>query len=726
MKITDFHSASSTLHVKGVALGIAALALAAGFTPGRAADTTPAQPVAKPLYSPAADPQFAQPYIDVEEWRSTPERHLYVHGGFKGTETRFSFYFPAKEQYRGHFFQYITPVPISENISQADPRGENNKIGMALNAGAYFVETNGGGAFELGKAASMKYDPTISAYRANAASAAYSRVVARRVYGAIRRPFGYAFGGSGGAFRTIGSFENTTGVWDGVVPYVVGSNMAIPNMFTFRIRVLRILGPKLDQVVDAASPGGSGNIYAGLTPLEADALREATRMGFPPQSWYLWRDMGVHGFAALYPGIVASDQSYFTDFWTKPGYLGHDHPDQFTGARMQFAGTVGSVLTAADAARAHINIDASRETQKGGVDTAFKIPEGAEGARIAGVRLSETPPAIPFLGGDLIVSSGAASGKRLPLARIVGDVAVLGVADQDVARLIKPGDQVQVDNSGFLAMETYHRHQVPDLSYKVWDQFRKPDGTPLYPQRRMLLGPRFVAATGGSVETGKWTGKMIMLESLWDREALPWQADWYRGQVRSYQGAKTDQNFRVWYTDHAVHGDFDPKSMNEDPNRIVSYVPVLQQALRDLSDWVEKGIAPPASTGYSVVDGQVRIAATAAARRGVQPVVTLLADGRDRADIGAGQPVRFSGTIVVPPGAGTITAADWDFDGSGAFAQNTPVAPGLRSATVTMTHRFGAPGTYFVALRGTSQRRGDRATPYTQIRNLGRVRVVVH
>src|SRR5206468_3245264 len=177
-------------------------------------------------------------------------------------------------------------------------------------------------------------------------------------------------------------------------------------------------------------------------------------------------------------------------------------------------------------------------TQKGGVDTAFKIPEGAEGARIAAVRLAAMPPAIPFLGGDLIVSSGAAAGKRLPLARIVGNLAVLGVADQDVAKLIKPGDRVQVDNSGFLAMETYHRHQVPDLSYKVWDQFRKPDGTPLYPQRRMLLGPRFVAATGGSVETGKWTGKMIMLESLWDREALPWQADWYRGQVRQFQGAK--------------------------------------------------------------------------------------------------------------------------------------------------------------------------------------------
>jgi hypothetical protein len=38
--------------------------------------------------------------------------------GFKGTDTRFSFYFPSKEKYEGHFFQYITPVPDNENLSQ--------------------------------------------------------------------------------------------------------------------------------------------------------------------------------------------------------------------------------------------------------------------------------------------------------------------------------------------------------------------------------------------------------------------------------------------------------------------------------------------------------------------------------------------------------------------------------------------------------------------------------
>jgi hypothetical protein len=678
------------------------------------------------LYSPDHDAYFAQPYIDVDEWRDNPVRHHYIHGGFKDTDTRFSLYFPAKEQYRGHFFQYLTPIPISENTAQGAPAGKDNLIGMALDGGAYLVETNCGGAFDLGKLATAKMDPTISAYRANAASAAYSRVVAQRIYGTIDRPYGYAFGGSGGAFRTIGSFENTTGVWDGAVPFVMGSNMAIPNMFTFRIRVLRILGPKLDEVVDAASPGGSGDIYAGLTPLESDALREATRMGFPPQSWYLWRTMGIHGLAALYPGIAKVDPSYFTDFWTKPGYLGHDHPEQFEGARMQFDGTVSGVLTAADAARARINIDASHEQVKGGVDQAFKIPEGAEGQRIAAFKLAGPPPKIAFLSGDLIVVSGAAKGERLPLARIVDDVVVLGVADQDTAGRLKPGDRVRVDNSNFLALETYERHQVPDTSYKVWDQFRNPDGTPKYPQRPMLLGPMFVQMTGGSMETGKWTGKMIVLESLWDREALAWQADWYRGQIRKHLGNKADESFRLWYTDHAVHGDVDPKNGGEDPSRVVSYLPVLQQALRDISAWVEKGIAPPESTRYTIVDGQVQIPASAAERKGIQPVVDLTVNGGKRVEIQSGQSVTFKGSISVPPGAGYVTAAEWDFDGKGSFPDSSPVPAHARTTTVTTTHRFDQPGTHFISLRGTSQRDGDRKTPYTCILNLDRVRVVVH
>jgi hypothetical protein len=59
------------------------------------------------------------------------------------------------------------------------------------------------------------------------------------------------------------------------------------------------------------------------------------------------------------------------------------------------------------------------------------------------------------------------------------------VVDLATIAKLRPGDQVRVDNSNFLAAQTYHRHQVPDASFKPYDQFRGADGKPLYPQRRM-------------------------------------------------------------------------------------------------------------------------------------------------------------------------------------------------------------------------------------------------
>ena len=40
------------------------------------------------------DPKFSDPYIDIDEQRSSPVPHRYVHGGFKGTDLKFSFYLP--------------------------------------------------------------------------------------------------------------------------------------------------------------------------------------------------------------------------------------------------------------------------------------------------------------------------------------------------------------------------------------------------------------------------------------------------------------------------------------------------------------------------------------------------------------------------------------------------------------------------------------------------------
>ena len=127
----------------------------------------------------AVDSLFQAPYVDVDEWRDSPVRHRYVHGGFKGTTARFSLYFPPKERYQGRFFQHITPTPGSENEGTKGS-GPDNKVGFSIDSGAYFVETNEGGM------ASLATDPTLAAYRVNAAAARYSRTLASRMYGPHR------------------------------------------------------------------------------------------------------------------------------------------------------------------------------------------------------------------------------------------------------------------------------------------------------------------------------------------------------------------------------------------------------------------------------------------------------------------------------------------------------------------------------------------------------------
>ncbi|SFF20713.1 PKD domain-containing protein [Spirosoma endophyticum] len=672
------------------------------------------QSVAKP------DTLFNKPYVDMEEWRDKPVRHYYVHGGFKGTDTRFSFYYPIKEAYQGRFFQYITPVPDNENLSQG-ATGEGDKIGFSMASGAYFVETNGGG-----KAAMPGFgaDASIGAYRANAAAANYSRVIAAKQYGG-GRPYGYAFGGSGGAYRTIGSIENTQGVWDGVVPYVIGSPMALPNVFTVRMHAMRVLQDKFPQIVDALEPGGNGDTYAGLTAEEQQALREVTKLGFPPKAWFTYKTMGIHAFTAIYPGMLIVDKKYFSDFWSVPGYLGANPPASLLKGRIQQVSKIKLAIPEKEAIKLGLMQGPLPGEAHGSADAAWKDLGEKDGMMPVAFQLENALPTVQFLGGDLLIKSGAAAGKSLLLTQVAGDKVMLGSNDLKVLALVKPGDTVQVDNSNFLAAQTYHRHQVPGKDYPVWDQFRDAEGKPLYPQRPMILGPLFTQGATGSLPKGKFTGKMIVLESLWDSEAYPWQADWYRSKVKQALGDSTDNHFRLWFTDHANHADFVRPG---DPTHLVSYLGVLQQALRDLSLWVEKGVAPPATTNYNVVDGQVAVPANASARKGIQPVIALTVNGEKRIEVAVGKPVNFTAVIEVPGNTGKVVSADWDFDGAGTFpmvGKIVTAGKGSASVTVKTTHTFSKPGTYFTTLRAVSQRQGDASTPFARIQNLDRVRVVV-
>jgi hypothetical protein len=486
---------------------------------------------------------------------------------------------------------------------------------------------------------------------------------------------------------------------------------------------MRLLDGHFPQIVDAMEPGGSGDPTAGLNPEQREAWREVTAMGFPPRSWFGYKTMGVHAFTALYQGMVMVDPSYFTDFWTKPGYLGFDPPESLKKARLQFETTIAAPLDEDTAVARGLPDVRIPGTDRGSADAAWRSALGDGSKRPVAFDLGTTPPDVGFLGGDLVIEGGAAAGKRLAVRLLRGNTVTLGVVDAKVLALVKPGDKVRLDNSNFLAAQTYHRHQVPGRDYAVWDQFRNADGTPKYPQRKINLGPLFTRGAAGTVPTGAFNGKIIVVESLLDREAFPWQADWYAKKFDAHFGATAHDHYRLWYTDNALHGASEDK---DEPTRVISYIGVLQQALRDVSAWVEKGTPPPETTSYSVADGQVIVPASGRERRGVQPTIALTANGATRAVVRGGQPVKLSATVEVPPGTGSLVEAAWDFDGTGTYPEKAAL-PGKPAAKLTLstTHTFDKPGTWFVTLKVASERHGNQASPFARIRNLARVRVVV-
>jgi PKD repeat protein len=72
-------------------------------------------------------------------------------------------------------------------------------------------------------------------------------------------------------------------------------------------------------------------------------------------------------------------------------------------------------------------------------------------------------------------------------------------------------------------------------------------------------------------------------------------------------------------------------------------------------------------------------------------------------------------------------SAEWDFEGYGKFSVKGIVKSVNSTGSSVMlntTYTFKKAGTYFVTLRGISQRKAND-TPFARIQNLERVRVVV-
>jgi hypothetical protein len=648
------------------------------------------------------DPFFGPPFVDEDGWEDEGVRHRYVHGGFEGTDTRFAFYFPEAEYYKGRFIQFLEGGPGGHEGKEAHPKEfVVHFLELATSLGAYFVECNTG---HIGPDQGPD-DRTISAYRANAQSARYARVLAKEMYGSAPH-HGYLLGGSSGGLRAIFGLEHVYDVWDGAVPFVVGPltsftvgySMPLPRMVNAG-GTLALLSPESKKtVLDATEPGG-GDPLAGLDEVEREAVDALFKSGFQREAMFQYA--GNSTLTLIVPTwimmSIARDLRYLDDFWTVPGYAGAD--GELALKVIDAKATVSKIFTVDE-------LIASGITEH---PMAFTFGTTAYGMADMGRGLvsEEGWPADTLLA-QLTVVSGKAAGSELTCWGTFGDVLVVGGGAE-----LAPGDEVTIDNRRFLAAAFYYRYQAKREAAGV-------DGMTQSGQTSAGYLP-----TGMS---GRFHGKMIMFNATLDVMAPTGGAILYDEMVREAYGDRTESKFRLWWVDNSCHtglpmGPLGPPALE---SRAVTYGGVMQEAVRSLIEWVEEGVDPAPSTVYRCEDGQIVLAPTATERQGVQAVALAKANGGRRAEVKAGEPVTFELLAEAPPRGGKIIEISWDFDGSGQFDfTHEGVDGSSQSVTLTTTHAFAEAGTYFPAVRVISERDGHVDAKLGRMENLDRVRVVV-
>jgi hypothetical protein len=663
---------------------------------------------------------FSAPYIDEDFSKDSPVSHRYIHGGFSGTDTRFSFYLPPVEQYKGRFIQVLEggAAGHERTVAMAGPLTEG-ALETAFALGAVLVESNQGHIADE-PSREKPADFAVSAYLASMATARYARELTGELLGSPPH-HGYIYGVSGGGVRSIVCLERGEGTWDGAVP------CAIPHggmFYALAEHAGLVLGEQLEGVIDACDVGGSGQPFAGLDSRQREVLGDLYRSGYARGAEFMLRP-GYSPVGYGMTSLFAHDPEYFEAFWSEPGYLGHDTPELLEASLVSAEANVVQVLTVKDLIPPGTDEGAAARMvmMMGGLD--------AEVAAVLGG--IDDDVLTKLIGADVVVTSGTASGRRLYCTSVIGPVVIAASYDSGpVFADVMAGDTVEIDNRNHLAFRHAYRHQVtveedrfPEL-HPEWRHLVV-DGVPIYPQRRPAWD--FSNTFGTKPYLHRFKGKMILVENALDGTNWPAHGHNYASRVRENEGARVDDVFRLYWVDHAAHGPaslYPPGVAPVVTTRVIEYQGLLLRAVADLVAWVEEGIEPPASTGYTWgVNGKLELASTAAGRGGLQPVVNLSVNGSPSVAVGKDVPVTFEMSAVCPPGAGVIVDIEWDFDGSGAWPERETEIPGsAREITRSRGYQYSESGTYFTTVRVWTQR-SDCETSLYRVPNLSQVRVIV-
>ncbi|MHC5263549.1 tannase/feruloyl esterase family alpha/beta hydrolase [Streptomyces sp. UC4497] len=638
------------------------------------------------------DPAFGPAFVDVDEWRDHPVRHRYLHGGFEGTETRFEMYLPEDGAYQGRMVQELEGGVGGTELHE--PESMESLLRSAFRLGAFVVTSNQGWIRSPERPGvggpGLPEDRTILSHRASAQTARYAKAAAVELLGA-RPHHSYLFGASGGGARSVSGMEQVPGLWDGAVPIVMVNQHLAWHYWSVWIRAEIALRHKKDEIT-AAVDAGTDPFAVLDTDEQRECLSDLYAVGYPKGAENLL-SMAASDWANWIPLI---DPEYAEDFWGLAGYAGKNMEP------LRATGTVTGLVLASDPEGPAL-VEALFEGFR-----ALVPPDSVVGARLSGVEVTKD-----LIGCRFTVGEPGAEVLRVCTA-VAGDC--IGFADPGPHLTPQVGDKITLDSTFEQAWSHYHRHII-DPNQPTMRRWAS-NGQPIWPQRPLAPERRAVL---GSLPTGRFDGKMIVLQSALDHLCPPHFAHDYIERVRAQLG-NSDDHMRLWILDNAMHGEVSPTLGTQITLRFVKIFGAALQALEDLVAWVENGVKPPADTSYKLsVWQRTLLAPTAVERGGIQPVISL--DGP--VDARVGETVRFTAQVDVPPGAGSVVEAAWDLDGTGRFEEKAQIEEPAPTLTAQVEHRFGEVGAHVVVLRATSQREGDTSASVTGVENLARLQVRV-
>jgi len=611
-----------------------------------------------------------------------------VHGSFENTHTRFILCFPHAKNYDGRFIQHLEGGLGGNEYTGYVAGG----LYLARRNNAYYVESNQGHSGDLRV---LRDHASVFDWEASAKTAQYGREFAKKLYG--EEPHhGYLYGGSGGGYRCVKCAEAPTKMWDAFMPMI----MSYPSFFTFYDSIMaltvQILGDKIKDVVDATDPGGNGNPFETLeNNLQKEALTNLYQSGFPRGAEAQLKPNPFWPYAMQ----ILPDPKHWKTFWDEPGFEGKDDDHIVRSLLIEEDVEVEELLKVNQIRPLIVVNDLD--------DGMLKDLRFSKKANI-GMKVKCKNPG-KYVGCTMQLPNG----RKMYCTHNSDDVLVALFSRHSLDD-VKKGDIVHLDNRRLVAFSFHHRHFVSNRYPEMKHFFI--DGIPIYkPSSRSL--------DHIPVPSGKFHGKMIIVQNAQDCDACPSNARAYIESVRNHLGNSLDNYFRIYWTENACH--LQPLTSVES-TRYIPWGSIVSQAMNDLIKWIEEDISPPSSTNYKFnTHSALILPDNASERKGIQPTVKLTINGKKKANIKLGQTVSFDGEAEAPPNTGYFIKLEWDFDGSGKFSYREELSGNEASIKPTTSHEYKKPGTYFVTLRVFLERNGDKRDIIHHNINQSRVRVIV-